>query len=158
VIRSLHDLEFIRKPLIRARWLIYTRVWRMDIAESAVISLKAHLDKTYPRGVHVGRNSWVAFGAVVLTHDRTRGLYLDTVVGENCFIGARSMLLPGVTVGDNSIVGAGAIVTKDVPPRSIVAGNPAQVVRSNIDVIEYGRMRNADATTQALSRTGRIQR
>lgn len=50
-------------------------------------------------------------------------------IGSGSWIGARAIVLPGVTVGARSIVGAGSVVTKDVPPSSIVAGNPARVVR-----------------------------
>jgi acetyltransferase-like isoleucine patch superfamily enzyme len=116
----------------------------MDIDPTVKFSLSANFDRTYPRGVHVAANSYVAFGAVVLCHDRTRGLYLDTVIEENCFIGARSMILPGVRVGRESIVAAGAVVTKDVPARSVVAGNPAVIIRSNVEVGRYGRFRAAD--------------
>lgn len=50
------------------------------------------------------------------------------VVGDNCFLGFRSTILPGVTIGENSIVGACALVTKDVPPNSVVGGVPARVI------------------------------
>lgn len=158
MIRSLTDLEGLRRAVMKVRWMLHTRIWRMNIHESAIVSLKAHLDKTYPRGLHIGERSYVAFGAVILTHDRTRGLYVDTVIGRNCFIGARSIVMPGVHVGDNCIVGAGAVVTKNVPERSVVAGNPAIIVQHDVDVIEYGRLRKADATTLALKAAGRIKR
>lgn len=51
------------------------------------------------------------------------------VIGSDVWIGTRAILLPGVTIGDHSIVGAGAIVTKNVDPWSIVAGNPARLIR-----------------------------
>jgi acetyltransferase-like isoleucine patch superfamily enzyme len=54
------------------------------------------------------------------------------------------LILPGITVGDNSIVGAGSVVTRDVPPRTIVAGNPARIIRSDIKVGKYGRLEGAD--------------
>lgn len=50
--------------------------------------------------------------------------------------------MPGVVIGDGSIVAAGSVVTKDVPARSIVAGNPARVIRSDIDTGPYGRLRS----------------
>lgn len=43
-------------------------------------------------------------------------------VGENCFLGAKSIIMPGITIGDNSIIAAGAVVTKDVPPNEIWGG------------------------------------
>lgn len=139
-------LKLRRTLVVLKRWYL-TRAFGMDIDPTAEFSLSAYFDRTYPEGVHVGRHSWVALQAVVLTHDRTRGLYADTRIGERCFIGARSLILPGVQIGDESIVAAGAVVTKNVPPRSIVAGNPARVVREEIDVVEYGRFRDADETT-----------
>ena len=51
-------------------------------------------------------------------------------IGRGCFIGTRSIILKGVTLGDRVIIGAGSVVTKDVPAYSIAAGNPARVVRT----------------------------
>jgi len=52
------------------------------------------------------------------------------ILEDNVWLGNRSIVLPGVTIGHDSIVGAGAVVTRDVPPRTIVAGNPAEVVKT----------------------------
>lgn len=49
-------------------------------------------------------------------------------IGDNCQIGIRATILPGVTIGENSIVGACSVVTKDVPPGVVVAGNPARTI------------------------------
>jgi acetyltransferase-like isoleucine patch superfamily enzyme len=51
-------------------------------------------------------------------------------IGNNVWIGYQSAILRGVTIGDNSIVGANSVVTKDVPPNTVVAGNPARIVRT----------------------------
>ena len=51
------------------------------------------------------------------------------IVGKNCWIGEKVVILPGVNIGDWSVIGAGAVVTKDIPPYSIVVGNPARVIR-----------------------------
>jgi len=55
--------------------------------------------------------------------------YRKTVIGDDVWLGANCIILAGVTVGDHSIVGAGAIVTKNVPEFSIVGGNPAKVIK-----------------------------
>lgn len=52
------------------------------------------------------------------------------IIGDNVWIGAQAIVLKGVTIGQNSIVGTGAVVTEDVAPNTVVAGNPARVVRS----------------------------
>lgn len=53
----------------------------------------------------------------------------EIVIGNDVWIGARALMLPGVKIGEGAIVGAGAIVTKDVPPYAVVAGNPAKVIK-----------------------------
>lgn len=58
-------------------------------------------------------------------------------IGRNCWIGMNSIILRGVTIGDNSIVAAGAVVTRSVPPNTIVAGNPAREVKTFTDDIDY---------------------
>ncbi len=50
-------------------------------------------------------------------------------IGRNCWIGAGAILLPGVTVGDNTVVGAGSVVTKDLPAGVVAVGNPCRVLR-----------------------------
>lgn len=53
----------------------------------------------------------------------------DTVVGNDVWFGHESMIMPGVKIGDGAIIGARAVVTKDVPPYAIVGGNPAKILR-----------------------------
>lgn len=51
-------------------------------------------------------------------------------VGNNVWIGAQVCVLPGVTIGDNSVIGAGSVVTKNIPPNSVAVGNPCRVIRT----------------------------
>ncbi len=52
-------------------------------------------------------------------------------MGNNVWIGGGAIILPGVTIGDNVVIGAGSIVTKDIPDNVIAAGNPCRVIRAN---------------------------
>jgi acetyltransferase-like isoleucine patch superfamily enzyme len=128
----------------------YRTFWQMDIDPSCQISLSAKLDLTFPAGVHIGAYTYLAFESRILCHDRTRGLYLDTRIGRNCFIGGRSLIMPGVVIGDGCIVGAGSIVTKSLPAGSIAAGNPARILRAEVLVGPYGRLPGADETEHNL--------
>ena len=51
-------------------------------------------------------------------------------IGNNCFIGSGVTILPGVSIGDDTVIGAGSVVTKDIPPSSLAYGNPCRVVRT----------------------------
>lgn len=50
-------------------------------------------------------------------------------IGKNCWLGAGVVVMPGVTIGDNSVIGAGSIVTKDIPANVVAVGNPCRVLR-----------------------------
>ena len=82
--------------------------------------------------------SVVTFGAAILPHDYVNRLNRDVYIGDNCFIGAHSIVLPGVTIGDGCIVAAASVVARDVPAGSLVAGNPARIVERNIQTTHYG--------------------
>lgn len=116
----------------------YRRFWGMKIGDDCRISRSAKLDRTNPTGIHIGDSTLVSFDAAILTHDFVGNRHVDTFIGSNCFIGARSIIMPGIRVGDHSIVGAGAVVIADVPPNSIVAGNPAKIIRSDVVTGRWG--------------------
>lgn len=147
---GLNRLHRLRNVIIDVvRWY-YTRIWGMDLHPTVQFSLSAKFDKTWPKGIHVGAYSYVAFDVRMLSHDRTRGLFVDTRIGENCFIGGRSILLPGIEIGDGCVIGAGSVITKSVPAGCIAAGNPAKVIRTGIRVGQYGRFDDADAIEAEL--------
>ena len=62
---------------------------------------------------------------------RKGGQYnLPIHIGENCWIGAGSIILPGVTIGDHTVIGAGSVVIKDIPDHVVAVGTPCRVIRS----------------------------
>lgn len=131
---------FIRLFFLFIKYLIHTKVYGMDIDRTARVSWGTVLDKTYPRGIHVGAESYIASGTLVLSHDFCRDIHTDTVIGKRCFIGANAIILPGIMIGDSSIVGSGSVVTKNVPAGCIVAGNPAKVLREGIKTVKFGQL------------------
>jgi len=95
-----------------------------NIAKSARVH--GTIDCVNPHLVTIGARTILSYGAVCLTHG-PKGPR-PCVIGKECFIGRSAIILPGVTIGDRVLVGAGAVVTKDVPSSKIVAGNPANVI------------------------------
>jgi acetyltransferase-like isoleucine patch superfamily enzyme len=93
---------------------------------------------TEPFLVSLGDNVTVTQGVTFLTHDGSTCLFRDgsgrryfyspIKVGSNVFIGVNTIIMPGVVIEDNVIVGAGAVVTRSVPQGKIVAGNPARII------------------------------
>lgn len=137
--RSLARLRTrLQQFLAESRRHYLNRVWGMDIGREVRISGSARLDKTNPRGVHIGHATLVSFDAAILTHDFVSNRHLDTWIGSHCFIGARSIVMPGIRIGDHCIVGSGAVVTADVPDNSLVAGNPARILKSGIVTGRWG--------------------
>ena len=117
-------IDAIKRSLHR---FVQVQVWGMDIHPTARIDPSALIDRTWPKGIHIGAGCVVEEQAVVLTHDMTRGLYLDTRLGVGCHVAARAIIMPGMTVGDGAVVAPGAVVTRDVPPGGYAIGNPAEV-------------------------------
>lgn len=77
----------------------------------------------------VAQEVYLCTGTHDFTLDNLPLITRPITIGENAFIGARAFLMPGVTVGSRSIVGACSVVTRSVPPHTIVAGNPAKPIR-----------------------------
>ncbi len=88
-------------------------------------------------GIIIGDGALIGHNTVIATLNHVfdpehRGDMIPSPVkiGKNVWIGSNSTILPGVTIGDNAIIGAGSVVTKDIPADMIAVGNPARVVKS----------------------------
>lgn len=97
-------------------------------------------------GITIGDGSLIGHNVVITTLNHSfvpenRGDMIPSpvVIGKRVWIGSNSTILPGVTIGDNAIIGAGSVVTKDVPKNMVAVGNPARVIKSinDIEVKKY---------------------
>ena len=95
-------------------------------------------------GVEIADNCFIGHGVVFINDNYPRSLapngrletekdwaerFVQTKVGPNVSIGSNATILGGITIGEGSLIGAGSVITKDVPPNTIVAGNPAKILR-----------------------------
>lgn len=81
----------------------------------------------------IGPNVTIATaGHPILPQLRQQGLQynMPVYIGKNCWLGAGVIVLPGVSIGDNSVIGAGSVVTRDIPANVVAVGNPCRVMRS----------------------------
>ncbi len=92
---------------------------KIILEEGVTISMRV----TLLTHTHAGRSS--------LANDNLPPSYAPIRLSRNCYIGAAAIILPGVTVGERAIIGAGAVVTKDVPSGATVIGSPAKILRFN---------------------------
>jgi acetyltransferase-like isoleucine patch superfamily enzyme len=111
------------------------------IDDNSVINRFCYLDGRGP--LYIGKNVNVSHYTLIhtLTHiSNSRWFHAEqrpVALLDHSWIGARAIILPGVTVGEGAIVAAGAVVSRDVPPYAIVGGNPAQVIGERTRDLEY---------------------
>ncbi|EGR2415809.1 UDP-2-acetamido-3-amino-2, 3-dideoxy-D-glucuronate N-acetyltransferase [Vibrio cholerae] len=137
---KLHPVSYAKKigVNIKGSVYIYGSSYKMFSAEPYLVS--------------IGNNVYISVDARFICHDGStlpfRDKYPDFElagkidVGDNVFIGTRAMILPGVSIGSNCIVGANSVVTRDVPNNTVVAGNPAMIIKTTDEFLEKALKRS----------------
>lgn len=129
----------LRDKIIDLNRKYLNKVWGMNIESGSIISFKAILDKTNPNGINIGKYTYIARGACVLSHDYVNREKKSTYIGDCCFVGMNAIVMPGIRIGDGSIIAANTVVLNDVPKNSLVAGNPGKVVKSALSTSRWGQ-------------------
>ncbi len=136
VTRLRHLINRAHLMLDKSFYAEYLRRQGVQIGQNSSILYPSYIDGRLPYLVEIGNNVIISLNVTILTHDATTAYAGDlikvgkVIIRDRSFIGTKSTILCNVTIGPNSIVGAGSVVTHDVPPDTVCAGNPARVVGS----------------------------
>lgn len=123
-----------RKWLNEEIWLKDYIKAGLKIGNNCDIQPRVNFDISHCWLIEIGNNVTIAPEAYFLAHDASTQRHLNLtkigkiVVGNNCFIGARALIMPNVNIGNNVVVAAGSVVTKSVNDNEVVGGNPAKFI------------------------------
>jgi maltose O-acetyltransferase len=142
VAKFMHLINRARLALDGSFYPEYLRRQGVRIGRNSRVLYPSYIDGRLPYLIEIGDDVTVSLYVTILTHDATTAYAGDlikvgrVVIRDRCFIGANSTIMCNVTIGPNSIVGAGSVVTRDIPPDTVCAGNPARVVCSTEEFVK----------------------
>lgn len=119
----------------------FFHIGKIIIGEHSVINFGCYLDNR--RGIKIGNNTAIAHGTKIYTlgHNINSPSFetigKSVIIGDNVFIFSNVLIMPGVNIGNGAIVLSGSVVTKDIPPFTIVGGNPAKKIKERQVEISY---------------------
>ncbi|OQX15356.1 MAG: hypothetical protein BWK76_13260 [Desulfobulbaceae bacterium A2] len=111
---------------------------RIHNRTNTVIAYHVTLDLIYPEMIEIEEGAWLTQNVSVLAHFRPTDMQASYIggdrvrkvrIGRGAYLGNGAMIMPGVTIGECAVIGAGSVVTKDVPSFMLVAGNPARIIK-----------------------------
>jgi acetyltransferase-like isoleucine patch superfamily enzyme len=144
----------------------FLRYLGVKIGARCLISTTIHNFGTEPWLIEIGNDVSITSGVVFLTHDGSSRLFrkefsemnakygnrFDVIrINNNSFVGVNAIIMPGVTIGPDAVVGSGSVVTKNVPAGSVVVGSPARIISTLDEYIE--RYRQKSIPVEALDRS-----
>lgn len=116
-------------PFMKVKNGLYRSFLGMKIGDKSALAYKVTPDIMFPELITIGHNTIIGYNTVILAHEYLIEEYRlgEVVIGDNVMIGANSLILPGVTIGDGAIVSAATLVHRDVPAGAFAGGNPMQI-------------------------------
>lgn len=133
-------LQKVALNLSQSHWLsnkLRVRLLRLggvNVGKNIFLGEGVVIDSIRPDLLTIGDNTLITARCMILTHFYKNGnfYYGDVKIGRGCFVGMNTIIANSVTIGDNSVIGAGSIVTKDIPEGEVWAGNPAKFIKKRI--------------------------
>ena len=153
-----HSISVRIKNRRRYRWMVkqnrmpdpaetvrpkYWKKCGVEVKGHFKVGYGVYFDAGNAEHIHIEDGVWIAAQCLLLCHKRNLAEYhvgddynktpykiKDIHLKKGCCIGMRTIIMPGVTVGEGAIIGAGSVVTRDVPPYTVATGSPAVVVKS----------------------------
>mgnify|MGYP001359431596 FL=1 len=144
VVRNVIVIELARiTPFMRVKNWLYRTFLGMRIGKKTAVAYKVMVDILFPEKISIGNNSIIGFNTTILAHEYLIDEYRigDVIIGDDVMIGANSTILPGVTIGDRSVVSAGTLVHQDVPEGVFVGGNPMRIIYTKEEMEERNQHR-----------------
>lgn len=122
----------------------------VKIGENCQFQFGVTIDYSHHWLVQIGNDVILAPKVHILTHDASTKMHLgysriaNVIIEDKVFVGANTIILPGVKIGKNAIVGAGSVVTKSIPENSVYAGNPAKMICTTFDYLKTKKQQMLD--------------
>jgi len=141
---------------------VWLHRWRgVTIGRNAWIGTDALLETAYPYLIRIGDNASIGIRCTLIGHfrgmARTERGNFSIVVEDDAFIGPGCIILPNVTIGHGAVVNAGSVVTKSVPPLTMVQGNPAQPIATCGIPIEQGTLKEFYRQLKPIRKTETVK-
>ena len=136
-------MNYFRRILLKFNRCVFPRNKLKELIKRGLVVGKnfhmlegAIIDESHTWHIQIGDDVTLAPRVHILSHDACTRKFINCTkigkvkIGDRVFIGVSSVILPGITIGNDVIIGAGSVVTRDIPDRSVAVGNPARVICS----------------------------